>query len=76
MIIIGDHKRTLSSCHEAKYDKRVLCVHGRFGASDSIACIGASTARVGDSEICAFNAISVLSVQICGLFHVIAQALF
>jgi len=41
-----------------------------------LACIGASTASVGKSETCVFNAISIQSVQKRGLFHVTAQVLF
>jgi len=43
---------------------------------NSIACIGAGTARGGNSETRAFDAISISSVQKRGLFHVTAQALF
>jgi len=38
---------TVSFHLEAKYYKTALRVHGSVQASDSFACIGASTARVG-----------------------------
>ena len=53
--------------------KQLLRVRGSVCDSDSIR---AGTARGGNSEICAFDAISILSVQKRGLFHVTAQALF
>ena len=40
----------MSSHHEAKYYKTALCVRGSLRASDSFACVGASTASVGNSE--------------------------
>jgi len=49
---------TVPSRHEAKYYK-ILCVGGSAQASDSFACIGAGTARVGNSKTGAFDAISI-----------------
>jgi len=49
----------VSSRLEAKYYKTALHVHGCVQASDSFACIGADTARVGNAEICAFHTISI-----------------
>jgi len=48
-------------------------VRGSVQDSDSIRV---STARGGNSETCAFDAISISSVQKRGLCHVTAQALF
>jgi len=48
-------------------------VRGSVHDSDSIR---AGAARGGNSETRAFDAISILSVQKCGLFDVTAQALF
>ena len=48
-------------------------VHGSVLDSDSIR---ADTARGGNSETRAFDAISISSVHKRGLFHVTAQALF
>jgi len=48
----------VSSRHEAKYYK-TLCVRGSARPSDSFACIGAGTARVGNSKTGAFDAISI-----------------
>jgi len=62
----------MSSCREAKYYKTAM--HGNVQASDSCACIGFGTARGGNSETCAFDAISIKSVQKHELFHVVAQA--
>jgi len=53
--------------------KQLLRVRGSVRNSDSIR---ASTARGGNSETCAFDAISISSVQKRELFDVIAQALF
>jgi len=53
--------------------KQLLHVHGNVQDSDSMR---AGTARGGNSETCAFDAISISSVQKRGLFHVIAQVLF
>ena len=53
--------------------KLFLHVHGSVRDSDSIR---AGTARGGNSETCAFDPISILSVQKRGLFPVTAQALF
>jgi len=71
MTVIGD----VSSCHEAKHCKTALHVCDSVQASENFACIGAGTARVGNSETCVLT-ISILSVQKRGLFHVIAQVLF
>jgi len=71
MIVIG---HTVSSRHEAKHYKTAL--RGSVRASGSFACIGVGTARGGNSETRAFDAISIASVQKRGLFHVTAQALF
>jgi len=49
----------VSSRHEVKYYKTALHVRGSVRASDSIACIRSGSARVGNSEMCAFNAISM-----------------
>jgi len=51
-------------------------VRGSVQASDSFAWIGVGIARGGNSETCAFNAISIQSVRKPELFHVIAQGLF
>jgi len=67
---------TVSSRHEAKYYKTALCVRGSVRASDSFGCIGVGTARGGNSETRAFDAISIQSVQKRELFHVIEQAPF
>jgi len=56
--------------------KQLLHVRGSVRTYDSFACIGAGTARGGNSETRAFDAISISSVQKRGLFHVIAQSLF
>jgi len=53
--------------------KPLLRVRGSIWYSDNIR---AGTARGGNSETRAFDAISISSVQKRGLFHVIAQALF
>jgi len=53
--------------------KQLLRVRGSVRNSDSIR---AGTARGGNSETRAFDAISISSVQKRGLFHVTAQALF
>jgi len=53
--------------------KPLLCVRGSVWYSDNIR---AGTARGGNSETRAFDAISISSVQKRGLFHVTAQALF
>jgi len=66
----------VSSRHEAEYYETALRVRGSVRASDSVACIGAGTARAGNSETRAFDAISISSVQKHELFHVIAQASF
>jgi len=66
----------VSSHHEVKYYRSAQHVRGSAWASDSFACIGDGTARVGNSHTRAFDAISIYSVQKHELFHVIAQALF
>jgi len=66
----------VSSRYETKYYKLPLHVHGSVQVSDSFACIGVGTAREGNSETCAFAAISTKSVQKRELFHVITQAPF
>jgi len=43
---------------------------------DSFACFGAVTGRVGNSETCSFDAISIWSAQKRELFHITAQVLF
>jgi len=53
--------------------KQLLRVCGSVRDSDSMR---ASTARGGNSETSAFDAISISSVRKHGLFHVTAQALF
>jgi len=53
--------------------KQLMRVRGSARDSDSIR---AGTARGGNSETRAFDAISISSVQNCGLFHAPAQALF
>jgi len=53
--------------------KQLLRVRGSVRDSDSIR---AGTARGGNSEIRAFDAISISSVQKRGLFHVTSQVLF
>jgi len=53
--------------------KELLRVRDSVRDSDSIR---AGTARGGNSETHAFNAISLSSVQKCGLFHVTTQVLF
>jgi len=55
------------------FTKQLLRVRGSVWDSDSIR---AGTARRGNSETRAFDAISTSSVQRRGLFHVTAQALF
>jgi len=64
----------VSSRHEAKYYKTTLRVRGSVPASENFACIGADTARGGNSETRAFDAISISSVQKRVMFHVIAEA--
>jgi len=51
-------------------------VRGSVQASDSVPCIGAGTARGGNSETRAFDAILFQSVQKRELFHVIMQVPF
>jgi len=41
---------------------------GSIRASDSFACIGADTGRVGDSEACVYNAISIFYWQYITLY--------
>ena len=53
--------------------KPLLRVRGSVRDSNSI---GAGAARGGNSETCAFDAISNSSVEKLGLFHVTAQDLF
>jgi len=53
--------------------KQLLRVHGSVRHSD---IIRAGTARGGNSETRAFDAISISSVQKRRLFHVTAQVLF
>jgi len=53
--------------------KQLLRVRGSVRDSDSIK---AGTARAGNSETRAFDAISISSVRNRGLFHVTTQALF
>jgi len=53
--------------------KQLMRVHGSIRDSDNIRV---GTARGGNSETCAFNAIPIPSVQKHGLFHAITQALF
>ena len=53
--------------------KQLLRVRGSIRDSDSIR---SGTARGGNSETRAFDAISISSVQKRGLFHVTAQVLF
>jgi len=53
--------------------KQLLRVRGSVRDSDSIR---AGTARGGNSETSAFDAISISSVRKRGVFHVTAQALF
>jgi len=45
--------------HDAKYYKRALRVFGSVQSSDSFACIGAGTARLGDSETRTFDAMPI-----------------
>jgi len=51
-------------------------MRGSVQASDSVPCIGAGTARGGNSKTRAFDALLFQSVQKRVLFHVIAQAPF
>jgi len=66
----------VTSRHEPDYYKIPLRVPGSVRAFDSFACIGVCTARGGNSDTRAFDAISIYSVEKCELFHVIAQAPF
>ena len=52
--------------------KRNITKRGSVWTSDSFACIGVGTARLGNMKTRAFNAVSVSSAQTSVLFHVIA----
>jgi len=69
MIVIGDYPLTM----KRNITKQLLRVHGSVRDSGRIR---ASTATGGNSETPAFDAISISSVQTCGLFHVTAQVQF
>jgi len=68
MIVIGDCPRTMK-----RNITKQLRVRSSVWDSDSIR---AGTAKGGNSETRAFDAISILSVQKRWLFHVTVQALF
>ena len=51
----------MSSLHEVKYYKTALRSNAQ--ASDNFACIGVGIAREGNSKTCAFDAISIQSIQ-------------
>jgi len=70
----------VSSRHEAKYYK-TLRVRRSVRVSDSFACIGAGTARVGNFKQVRSTQYQFILIRLRvfikrGLFHVIAQALF
>jgi len=50
---------TVLSRHEAKYYKTALHVRGSVRASDSFGCIGAGTARGGNSKTHTSDTISI-----------------
>jgi len=77
----------VSSRHEAEHCKTALHTHDSVQTSDSFACIGAGTTRVGSSETLAKLCLNWYcvrstqhrfrqSVRKRGMFHVIGQALF